>query len=330
MVMAWRQADQSVTVAANHGMAFTMYRARLQVDGRETDYSTSVSPRLLASPTVNTAQIQNNSRDEYVSALLSAIFFGIFALLAILLLAAGGYLLQSNPKGIPLHWVYVAVKAPLCVVAAGGDFLAHHFQTQTPLDFPLGTPLALVGFLYPFALGIALCSETFRSRKPRPVADSYTLGLDEPRPGLFAAIGTISTCVACLSLLVGAFYEFVAVIAMFAANRTNALLYDREAGSALFAAIVFALDFVPAILLLVGANQILKSNPRGIATHGVYAVVKVITALLGAIAVWKLLSDSEVFFPTPIALIPNLLALIYPIALLNVLRNYRGGVQPTY
>lgn len=131
-----------------------------------------VRPRLtpgmtFGGPMTFTLQNRQIIHDQYVSALLSAIIFGTAAILAIVLLAAGAYLLKSERRGISLHWLYVGVKLPLSIVA-GTDILSNYFGTHMRLEFPLGTPLALVGCLYPIALLIALRSRTFRHRPRMP------------------------------------------------------------------------------------------------------------------------------------------------------------------
>jgi hypothetical protein len=315
MVRAWASGNHSVLLAANHGSPYNMYRTRLEADGRETAYPTigrpNLPPTATPPPMVFAQQNQKLYHDEYVSALLSAIIFGISALLAVVLLAAGIYLLQSNPRGIRLHWAYTTIKLPLSMIAGTG-VLSTYFATQMPLQFPLGTPLAWVGCLYPISLLIVLCSGTFRRRAGVAATDSYAFGLDDSRPALFTAIGMISICVGCMNLLVGGFYEFGALV--------DVALENRESQSAEFAAIVFAADLVPALLLLIGAYQILKSEPRGITTHRVYAVLKLVTAILGAIAVLANFEMEGLIF-----VIPSILALIYPIALLIALRHESVG-----
>jgi len=311
MVRAWASGNHSVLLAANHGSPYNMYRTRLEADGRESAYPTirrpSFAPSPIPPPMAVTQQNQKIQHDQYVSAFLSAIVFGISALLAILLLAAGVYFLKSDPRGIRLHWAYAAIKLPLSI-AMGTSLLSTYFATQMPLRFPLGTPLAFVGCLYPISLLIVLCSGTFRRRASDAATGSYTFGFGDSRPALFTAIGMISICVACMNLLVGGFYEVGALVVM--------SLDSRESQSAEFAAIAFGADLAPALLLLIGAYRILKSKPRGIATHRVYAVVKLITAVLGTIAIFANFEMEGL-----ILIIPSILALIYPIALLIALQH---------
>ncbi|MGD0389231.1 MAG: hypothetical protein ABSC42_09775 [Tepidisphaeraceae bacterium] len=338
MVRAWASGNHSVLLAANHGSPYNIYRTRLDAAGNQTAYPTIGLSNFSSNPipppmTITPQQNQQILHDQYISAMLSAIIFGINAILAIILLAAGVDLLKSNPRGIRLHWAYAAIKLPLSI-AVGTSVLTTYFATQMPLEFPLGTPLALVGCLYPISLLIVLPSGTFRSPAHNSAAVSQSFGFGESRPSLFTAIGMISICVGCINLLVGGFYEIGAFGEMSRANYDRAVeeqqlrwqdlklspyraqMYDREYQSAEFAAIVFPLDLVPGLLLLIGAYQILKSKPRGIMTHRVYAVLKLITATLGAIAVF---ASFEI--EGPILVLPSILAVIYPVALLIALRH---------
>jgi len=311
MVGARAIGNHSVLLAANHGSVYNMYRTLLGADGRESAYPpigpASLAPNPVLPPMAIPQPNQKLQRDRYVSALISAIVFGISALLAIMLLAAGVYFLKSDTRGIRLHWTYAAIKLPLSI-AAGTSLLTTYFATQMPLRFPLGTPLAWVGCLYPISLLIVLCSGTFRRRADDAAAGSYIFGFGDSRPALFTAIGMISICVACMNLLVGGFYEFGALVEM--------AMDSRESQSAGFAAIAFGVDLAPAVLLLIGAYQILKSEPRGITTHRAYAVLKLITVVLGAIAIF-----ANIGMEGFILIVPSILAVIYPIALLVALRD---------
>jgi hypothetical protein len=484
MIRAWPSSDHSVLLAVNHGSALRVYRMRIDAAGHQSAFPSIPRPNFSPSPFLAgtapaplTLQNQQIIQGQYISALISAIVFGINAILNIPLLAAGVYLLKSNRRGVQLLWIYVAIKLPLAVVT-GTNFLTNYFATQMPLHFPLGTSLTFVGCLYPISLLIILRSRTFRSTAYDAAGDSKAFAIHDSRPAWFSAIGMISLCIGCLSLLAGGFYEYGAFGAISQASQdrqteeqelrmdaaravsaaraaaaqpppralrqdeisylistissqlrvrggpgyltsaqgetltrllsapgqhlfdpdiplgvppgidkyqnfrvsldnagvlnlsTNigshssswysgyvlkldpsgkelhaeqvvapppavavnlssdqARTFDRNHQSAVLAAILFALDLAPAFLLFIGAYQLLKSNPRGIATHRLYAVLKLITALLGAYAVCAMLDDTLGEMILPFALAPSLLALIYPIALLIVLRNENVRMQ---
>lgn len=126
-------------------------------------------------------------------------------------------------------------------------------------------------------------------------------------------------CIGCLSLLVGGFYEYGAIAAVLWPFPTSS--YDQEHEAAIFAAVILGLDVLLAPFLLLGAWLLLKSNPKGLRIHWLYAVLKLVTTVLGGFAIYGLFaaSDSEIVVMAPIVFIPCLLALIYPIALLIVL-----------
>jgi hypothetical protein len=120
-------------------------------------------PPQFAAPQMTAAQSVQVFHDQYVSALISAIIFGISALLAILLWPAGVYLLRMNPRGIVLHRVYVAIKLPLSLVA-GTALVSIVVPTHVPLLAPLHSPLTAVGCAYSIYVVLVLLSGGLRFR----------------------------------------------------------------------------------------------------------------------------------------------------------------------
>jgi hypothetical protein len=190
--------------------------------------------------------------------------------------------------------------------------------------FPIGTPIAWAGTLYPLCLIFALCGQLFRTK---PIGAAGAPVHSDPRTPLFAAIGTVSACVACVSLLVSGYYEYIAFntasssIAQLAIDTaTGDLSPAAEKAAAIFASIAYAMELAMAVLLLFATCLFLKSNPLGKALHLLYVPLKLITAVIGVCATYAFLNST----PWGWAVIgPALFAapfpFIYPIVLVIVL-----------
>jgi hypothetical protein len=155
--------DGSVMIAVNHGSPFSIGRVWIDNAGHQSFPVRIPSPPQFLAPLMTSAQYQQIFHDQHISALISAIIFGISALLAILLLPAGVYLLRMNPRGIWLHWVYVAIKLPLSLVA-GTALVSIIMPTRVPLLEPLHTPLTAVGCAYSIFVVMVLLSGGLRFR----------------------------------------------------------------------------------------------------------------------------------------------------------------------
>jgi hypothetical protein len=154
-------------------------------------------------------------------------------------------------------------------------------------------------------------------------------GSGDPRPPLFVAIGTVSTCVGCLSLLVSGLYEFAAFglatssLAQLqgGVGGTSMSAADEKA-AAIFASIVYAIDLALAVLLLVAARLLLRFNRAGVWLHWLYAGLKLITSVVGLFATREFLGGTILgwVLAGPV-LITAPLPFIYPIVLPFVLRR---------
>ena len=93
-----------------------------------------------------------------------------------------------------------------------------------------------------------------------------------------------------------------------------------EKAAAIFASIVYATDLALAILLLVAARLLLKSNRGGIGLHLLYVPLKLITAVIGIFATYALLNSTPWGWAMAgPALIAAPMPFIYPIVLAFVL-----------
>jgi hypothetical protein len=485
-VRARMENNRVLSLVVFHTKYTDLYRTRIDADGRELPMpAIRPIPSIPAppAPTISTAQDKKLLRDRMAAASISAGIFSTNLILAILLLIGGLLFLRRDQRGARLHWIYLLGKLPISILAST-EFLTNYFDIEYTLQFPLGTPLAIVGCFYPIALIILLRTRTFRGNARGGTPGYLNFALDDPRPPLFTIIATASICIACLSLLVNGMYEYGAITMISqskqdradeqgqfatnaarvaAANRAivhhstplralrhgeieqvvamiqsqlqtrnspasltkpqgdaltamlstdgqelidpsiplgvqqssmkyqwaraaidfhgNLVLsfhrgspaagvctysmqldssgklvgmpqfdspatigtssaaamlppdrqqyYDRENACAWAGAIVFGLDFVPAIILLVGARQLFKSNLSGIQSNWIYIWAKFTTAVIGGavVACWASLYDSDVPGIVLIALVPSFLALIYPAALLAALGSARKQAE---
>lgn len=469
--------DHVLSLDIFHGRFFN--QIHINPDGKESHVTTPTTPTPFSTPAPPplTAQNQKILHNQYAAAWASIAIYSINLLLAILLIFGAIYLLRRNPRGIHLHWIYVVCKPLICILASTEIFTSY-FGIENSLQFPLDTSVTLLGCFYPLVLLIFLRSRTFRGNARGGTPGYLSFAADDQRPPLFTAIATASICIGCLSLLVGGFFETVAITAIvqshqdradeqlevateaqqeamaaraaavrppprtlrkdeiqqfisaiqgqlqngphpasltkpqadaiagllstpgqqlvdpdipreiafptdyqniqaFIDNHNNLILnmthqsstgnifysiqldpagktvgtpqiklpsnsaapmptilapnrqqyYESQIMSDWFAVIAFACDFIPAIMLLVGARQLLKSNPRGIRTHWLYSGIKFLTTVLGSIAIgamvmnWNDSSNMSGMAIVLISLAPGLFALIYPTILLTLLRS---------
>jgi hypothetical protein len=96
------------------------------------------------------------------------------------------------------------------------------------------------------------------------------------------------------------------------------LKYDHA--WALFAVVVFSLDYLPAVMLLIASLVLLRRGANGMKVHKAYCVVKLITATAGCVVI--LLNCGG---PIAFACIPAVLAFVYPITIWVLVR--RGSLS---
>jgi hypothetical protein len=151
MIMALPSGYHSILLAVNHGSGFAIYRTRFDSAGNQTPYLVAPpQPQFTPTPMLQTAHIQQMFRRRYVEGWISACTFGIGGLAAIVLLFGGVRLLQFNPQGIRLHWIYVAVKLAIGAAAVIAWIVLSQSNNYWNVDFDM--VFALVGCVYPICL----------------------------------------------------------------------------------------------------------------------------------------------------------------------------------
>lgn len=318
VVRAQMDGDRSLVLVIDHGSDFDVGVMHIDSAGRE-QFSTPPGVRRLNMMIrgLNTgAQVrryQQYYHDQYVAALISIILLGIYLLLPFPLLVGGIYVLLRKARGVRLHWIYVWVKLLVGFVVAT-SLIFSLFPTQAPLEIGLNTPWVLLGCYYPLALLFVLRGGTFRGGGGAGTVPGG-FGSANFRPPLFTTFGTISIWIGILNLIVGGFFAFEAITNMSDATGR------QDYSAACLASFAFTLDLLPPLLLLVGAWMLLRANSRGVLVHRIYSLLKIFTAIATGVAGFMVMLNSPGWFLAPIAVIPSVFWLIYPIALLIVLRR---------
>jgi hypothetical protein len=276
----------------------------------------------------------------YVAAILMIGSAAVDLLLAAMLLVGAIALLRQKYLGVRLHRVYVVVK--LCIGLLMGTGL---------VPFLLGTQrwsdeqsIELIGCIYPISLSVLLWGKTFRRMR----SGGSAFGFDMARPRWFTVLGIISMCVAVLTLFASILLiTSVEIRRTIQAHSRPQLMFGRVAPSPqtaaaddkfyryelltyTFALIAFGLDTATAPVLLLGARQLLESDPRGIRVHRIYIAAKLAAAVLCALALAGLPSFTPFGTggPNRFALYAIPAGAVYPLVLIFFLRGNKFQIRP--